>query len=36
MDSCFDCSVVLTNLGLLHLFVNLKISSKISKQVLEF
>lgn len=36
MDSCFDYSVVLTNLGPLHLFVNLKISLQISKKVLEF
>ena len=36
MDSCFDCSVLLTYLGPLHLFVNLKISLKISKKVLEF
>lgn len=32
MDSCFDYSVVLTNLGPLHL----KISLQISKKVLEF
>ena len=28
MDSCFDCSVVLTNLGPLHLYMNLKLVYK--------